>query len=145
MSGDVRRSVTALSLQLPPARSRAPFVLAYNLGRVASYVLVGAIVGGLGGLGLAALGIRGAQLGLFVLAQCLMILLGSVSGLVMWWKRKPAGGLGVPPLRHDLPRWRMAVGVMVVLGVAFPLVGGSMVVMWVVDSLVVRRRVLVRA
>ena len=44
--------VTALSLQLPPARSRAPFVLAYNLGRVASYVLVGAIVGGLGGLGL---------------------------------------------------------------------------------------------
>lgn len=29
---------------------------------------------------------------------------------------------------------------MVVLGVAFPLVGLSMVVMWVVDSLVVRRR-----
>jgi hypothetical protein len=50
------------------------------------------------------------------------------------------GGLGVPPLRHDLPRWKTAVGVMLVLGVMFPLVGVSMVVMWVVDSLVVRRR-----
>jgi len=46
----------------------------------------------------------------------------------------------VPPLRHDLPRWKAAVGVMVLLGVMFPLVGLSMVVMWVVDSLVVRRR-----
>ena len=31
-----------------------------------------------------------------------MILLSSVSGLVIWWKRRPQGGLGVPPLRHDL-------------------------------------------
>jgi uncharacterized iron-regulated membrane protein len=53
--------------------------------------------------------------------------------------------VAVPPLRHDLPRWKTAVGVMVVLGVAFPLVGVSMVVMWVVDSLVVRRQVMVRA
>ncbi|WP_151030260.1 PepSY-associated TM helix domain-containing protein, partial [Citrobacter cronae] len=75
-----------------------------------------------------------------ILLVCLMILLGSVSGLVMWWKRKPASGLGVPPLRHDLPRWKTAVAVMLVLGVAFPLVGVSMVVMWVVDSLVVRQR-----
>ncbi|MBP8812564.1 MAG: sulfite exporter TauE/SafE family protein [Laribacter sp.] len=94
--------VTALSLQLPPARSRAPFVLAYNLGRVASYVLVGAIVGGLGGLGLAALGIRGAQLGLFVLAQCLMILLGlylaGFSGAVTRIE-----ALGRPVWRHVQP------------------------------------------
>ncbi|TFF41814.1 PepSY domain-containing protein [Pseudomonas sp. RIT623] len=87
----------------------------------------------------------GALNQLVILLVCLMILLGSVSGLVMWWKRKPNGGLGVPPLRHDLPRWKMAVGVMLVLGVAFPLVGLSMVVMWVVDSLVVRRRGMVQA
>ncbi|HEK0910337.1 TPA: PepSY domain-containing protein [Pseudomonas putida] len=81
-----------------------------------------------------------------ILLVCLMILLGSVSGLVMWWKRRPSGGLGVPPLRHDLPRWKTAVTVMLVLGVVFPLVGVSMVVMWVVDSLVVRRgRVAVQA
>jgi len=82
---------------------------------------------------------------IIILLVCLMILLGSVSGLVMWWKRRPEGGLGVPPLRHDLPRWKAAVAVMLVLGVAFPLVGVSMVVMWVVDSLVVRRRVMASA
>lgn len=79
---------------------------------------------------------------IIVLLVCLMILLGSVSGLVMWWKRRPTGGWGVPPLRHDLPRWKVAVGVMVVLGVVFPLVGVSMLVLWVVDTLVVRRQAL---
>ena len=107
--------VTALSLQLPPARSRAPFVLAYNLGRVASYVLVGAIVGGLGGLGLAALGIRGAQLGLFVLAQCLMILLGlylaGFSGAVTRIE-----ALGRPVWRHVQPLMKRLLPVRSPLG-----------------------------
>ncbi|MGV2835823.1 PepSY domain-containing protein, partial [Pseudomonas shirazensis] len=53
------------------------------------------------------------------------------------------GGRGVPPLRHDLPRWKTATVVMLVLGVAFPLVGASMLVMWVVDRCVVRRRAVV--
>ncbi|MBJ9974750.1 PepSY domain-containing protein [Pseudomonas sp. S75] len=74
-----------------------------------------------------------------ILLVCLMILLGALSGLVMWWKRRPQGGLGVPRLRHDLPRWKTAVGVMLVLGVAFPLVGVSMVVMWLIDGVVLRR------
>lgn len=34
---------------------------------------------------------------------------------------------------------------MVLLGVVFPLVGVSMLALWVVDSLVVRRRVLAQA
>ena len=87
----------------------------------------------------------GALNQIVILLVCLMILLGSVSGLVMWWKRRPEGGLGVPPLRHDLPRWKTATVVMLVLGVAFPLVGASMLVMWVVDRCVVRRRMVVRA
>ncbi|MBA1202980.1 PepSY domain-containing protein [Pseudomonas capeferrum] len=82
---------------------------------------------------------------LIILLVCLMILLGAVSGLVMWWKRRPANGLGVPLLRHDLPRWKVATAVMLVLGIGFPLVGVSMLVMWLVDSLVVhRQRVLLR-
>ncbi|MBF8778997.1 PepSY domain-containing protein [Pseudomonas fulva] len=80
-----------------------------------------------------------------VLLVCLMILLGATSGLVMWWKRRPVGGLGVPPLRHDLPRWKTATAVMLALGLAFPLVGASMLVMWVVDSLWVRRKVAIEA
>ncbi|WP_038997396.1 PepSY-associated TM helix domain-containing protein [Pseudomonas putida] len=75
----------------------------------------------------------GALNQLIVLLICLMILLGSVSGLVMWWQRRPAGGLGVPPLRHDLPRWKTATAIMLVLGAVFPLVGGSMLLVWLVD------------
>ncbi|MDD0977377.1 PepSY-associated TM helix domain-containing protein [Pseudomonas fontis] len=76
---------------------------------------------------------------LVILLVCLMILLGAVSGLVMWWKRRPQGGLGVPPLRHDLPRWKGATAIMLVLGVAFPLVGVSMLVVWLLDSVFARR------
>ncbi|AIR89302.1 PepSY-associated TM helix domain-containing protein [Pseudomonas cremoricolorata] len=82
---------------------------------------------------------------IIVLLICLMILLGSVSGLVMWWMRRPARGLGVPPLRHDLPRWKTAIGVMLVLGVAFPLVGVSMLLLWAFDSLLLRRGLTVNA
>jgi uncharacterized iron-regulated membrane protein len=76
---------------------------------------------------------------LLILLVCLMILLGSVSGLVIWWKRRPAGNLGVPPLRHDLPRWKTAMVIMFGLAVAFPLVGVSLVVVYVMDRLVLSR------
>lgn len=76
---------------------------------------------------------------LLILLVCLMILLGSISGLVMWWKRRPQGRLGVPPLRHDLPRWKTAMAVMFVLAVAFPLVGVSLVVVYLLDWLVLSR------
>lgn len=49
---------------------------------------------------------------LVILFICLMVLLSSVSGLVIWWKRRPQNGWGVPPLRHDLPRWKRATAVM---------------------------------
>jgi uncharacterized iron-regulated membrane protein len=64
---------------------------------------------------------------------CLLILFSALSGLVIWWKRRPAGRLGVPPLRHDLPRWKAAIGVMIVLGMVFPLVGASLLLIWALD------------
>ncbi|MCS3472796.1 putative iron-regulated membrane protein [Pseudomonas sp. JUb42] len=76
---------------------------------------------------------------LLILLVCLMVLLGSVSGLVIWWKRRPQGGLGVPPLRHDLPRWKTAIGIMFALAVAFPLVGASLIVVGLLDRLVLSR------
>ncbi|MBF7142028.1 MULTISPECIES: PepSY-associated TM helix domain-containing protein [Pseudomonas] len=75
---------------------------------------------------------------LIVLVVCLMVLLGSISGLVIWWKRRPAKGLGVPPLRHGLPLWKTAVAVMVCIGVAFPLVGASLVAVAVLEYGVLR-------
>lgn len=76
---------------------------------------------------------------IIILLVCLMILLGSVSGLVIWWKRRPAGGLGVPPLRHDLPKWKTAMAIMLALAVIFPLVGASLIVVWLLDRVLLSR------
>ncbi|MEE4086457.1 PepSY-associated TM helix domain-containing protein [Pseudomonas viridiflava] len=76
---------------------------------------------------------------LLIFLACLMILLSAVSGLVIWWKRRPQGGLGVPPLRHDLPRWKTAMVIMFGIAVAFPLVGVSLVVVWLFDRIVFSR------
>ena len=70
-----------------------------------------------------------------VLLICLMILLSAVSGVVIWWKRRPEGKFGVPPLRHDLPKWKTGVAIMLALAVIFPLVGASLVVVWLLDRL----------
>ncbi|RAU43158.1 MULTISPECIES: PepSY domain-containing protein [unclassified Pseudomonas] len=76
---------------------------------------------------------------LVILLVCLMVLLSSASGIVIWWKRRPQNGWGVPPLRHDLPRWKTATGVMLVLGIAFPLVGISMLAVWLLDRIALSR------
>ena len=81
---------------------------------------------------------------LLMLAVCLAILLSSASGLWIWWKRKPAGRLGVPPLRHELPRWKTGIAIMLALGVAFPLVGASLLLVWALDWLVLSRLPAVR-
>jgi uncharacterized iron-regulated membrane protein len=63
----------------------------------------------------------------------------SVSGLAMWWKRKPEGALGAP---ISLGRVRFSaglVGLMVVLGVYFPFLGGSMLLIGLTERFVLRR------
>jgi len=59
--------------------------------------------------------------------------------VVIWWKRRPAGGLGVPPLRHDVPKWKTAMGIMLALAIIFPLVGASLIGVWALDRLVLAR------
>jgi uncharacterized iron-regulated membrane protein len=76
---------------------------------------------------------------IIVLLICLMILLSAVSGVVIWWKRRPQGQFGVPPLRHDLPKWKTAMVIMLGLAVMFPLVGASLVVVWVLDRVLLSR------
>lgn len=74
------------------------------------------------------------QIAIFLV--CLMILLSSVSGLVIWWKRRPQGRLGVPPMRHALPTWKTGVAIMLALAIVFPLVGASLIAVWIIDRLV---------
>lgn len=88
--------VSALSFRLPGAQQPLrllSFQLAYNLGRVISYVLAGALVGGLGLLLVGWLPLRTAQQLLLTLAGITMILLGAYMG--GWWtllRRVETGG-----------------------------------------------------
>ncbi|MCW8890367.1 MAG: sulfite exporter TauE/SafE family protein [Sedimenticola sp.] len=80
--------VGALTFGLPEQKRHSfaallPFQLAYNLGRLISYVIAGAIMGGLGLLLAELMPIQIAQRGLLLLAGLFMILLGLyLSG---WW------------------------------------------------------------
>ncbi|MBK5567019.1 PepSY domain-containing protein [Ensifer sp. SSB1] len=72
---------------------------------------------------------------LLMLAACLSIVLVSLSAIVMWWKRRPAGRIGVPPMP---PRRSVYAGlwIMAILfGLAFPLTGVAILVMVVADQL----------
>ena len=71
---------------------------------------------------------------------CLGIVLLCVSACVMWWKRRPAGSLGVPPLPENRHTLQVVVALLALGGIAFPLVGASLAVMLVLDRLLVTRR-----
>ena len=62
----------------------------------------------------------------------------SVSGLVLWWKRRPAGAgrLAAPPAPADMPMWKGAVLVALVLAMAFPMAGAALLSVIAVDLLV---------
>ncbi|HAT1557554.1 TPA: PepSY domain-containing protein, partial [Aeromonas hydrophila] len=48
--------------------------------------------------------------------------------------------LAAPPLPASLPPMRGAIALLILLGICFPLVGGSMLVIWLLDSLLFARR-----
>ena len=78
--------VAALSLGLPGARFtlQLPYHLAYNTGRIVSYVLAGALMGGMGMLLAGWLPVAVAQRLLLGLAGIVMLLLGLY--LAGWWR-----------------------------------------------------------
>lgn len=75
-----------------------------------------------------------------MLLACLAIIVLAVSAAVMWWKRRPSGSLGVPPLPSDR---RVFLGVFILLGIGgvlFPLTGLTLLVMIVLDLIWQRSR-----
>lgn len=69
---------------------------------------------------------------------CLGIILVAVSGFYLWLKRRPKQGIGAP----SAPSIRKLKGfliMMIVLGVVFPLVGLSILVVWLIDLLIIQR------
>lgn len=70
---------------------------------------------------------------------CLTVMLMCVSGIVMWWKRRPAGTIGTPlyPKDYRVPRTILAIAA--VVSVLFPLTGLGIVVFALIDFLLPRR------
>lgn len=71
---------------------------------------------------------------------CLSVIGVSLSGLVMWWKRRPdaASRLAAPPRPQDLPLWKGAAAVVVALGVLFPMAGAAIVAVLLLDATLLR-------
>jgi uncharacterized iron-regulated membrane protein len=60
-----------------------------------------------------------------------------LSAVVMWWRRRPAGVLGAPPA--SAARYPHAlIGLLVLLGVLLPLLGMSMLLVWLIERLCLR-------
>ncbi len=85
---------------------------------------------------------QGEYLGLanqiVMLMTCLAIVLTSVSAVVMWWKRRPSGRLGVPPMPSQKSVFAMLTLVILGFGILFPLTGFAILTMLVLDQLVTR-------
>jgi uncharacterized iron-regulated membrane protein len=61
------------------------------------------------------------------------------SAVVMWWRRRPLGVLGAPPALHDARYPRALITLLVVLGIFLPLLGLSMLLVWLVERTVLTR------
>ena len=76
---------------------------------------------------------------LVMLAGCLAIVLLAFSAIVMWWKRRPRGRLAAPPRREGDRAAVGAVGVAILLGLFYPLLGASMLIAMLIDFLIPKR------
>ncbi|NLR99644.1 PepSY domain-containing protein [Rhizobium sp. P38BS-XIX] len=85
---------------------------------------------------------QGQEWGLFnqllMLTTCMAIILSCVSAVMMWWKRRPAGRLGIPPMPQQksvyVGLWLIAI----VFGLAFPLTGAAVLAMLILDQTLIR-------
>lgn len=75
---------------------------------------------------------------LVMLATCLAIILSSVAAVVMWWKRRPIGRVGVPPYPAETRVYRALWIAAAALGLVFPITGAAILLMLAFDLLVIR-------
>ncbi|HEX7933268.1 MAG TPA: PepSY domain-containing protein [Paraburkholderia sp.] len=74
---------------------------------------------------------------------CAAISLGlaamAVTGYVMWWKRRPQRSLGAPSREKAAPPMRGWKTSLILLGIVFPLMGATLVAVWLADRAVFGR------
>lgn len=76
---------------------------------------------------------------LLMLLPCIAIVVLVVSGVTMWWRRRPRGSFGAPQPVSGA-RLRGAVTMLVAAGVVLPLFGASLIVLVLGDHLLTRWR-----
>jgi uncharacterized iron-regulated membrane protein len=79
-------------------------------------------------------GLTNQLLGFFTAIGLLTV---SISAIVMWWRRRPGGTLGIPAPR--VAEFRIATPLkvaIVVLGLLVPMLGASLVILWLMDKAV---------
>ncbi|WP_252189284.1 PepSY-associated TM helix domain-containing protein [Rossellomorea vietnamensis] len=75
---------------------------------------------------------------LFSLLICLGIMLVAVSGFYLWLKRKPKKEMGAPK-SPGIMKLKYFLLVMIALGILFPLVGASLIVILLLDRLLIKK------
>lgn len=68
-------------------------------------------------------------------ATALALITLSVSGFLMWRRRKPDGRMGAPPAAPGKHK-RTVAAMLIMLGVLMPLLGGSLVALWLIERLI---------
>jgi uncharacterized iron-regulated membrane protein len=63
----------------------------------------------------------------------------SLSGLVMWWRRRPEGVLGAPAAIRRVRFSAALITLVVALGLYFPFLGGSMLLVFFAERFLLRR------
>lgn len=64
------------------------------------------------------------------------VVLISVSGAVMWWKRKPANRIGVPPMPAERRIAAGVIGLIIALGLFLPMAGVTLLIALLADAAV---------
>ena len=74
---------------------------------------------------------------ILMLIACLGVIMLSLTGPLMWWRRRPKGGLGAPRELAPL-KLRTVALITLAMGLIFPLAGASLALVLVVDRIVLR-------
>jgi uncharacterized iron-regulated membrane protein len=69
----------------------------------------------------------------------LMLVTLSITGFVMWRRRKPDGQLGAPPAAAAPAKLKGVAALILALAVFLPLLAASLLAMWLIELLIIRR------
>lgn len=84
------------------------------------------------------MGLMGLWNAILNIVACLVLVLASVASVVMWWKRRPQGAarIAAPPLPADVPFVKGALLIVLLLSLAFPVLGLTLLFVLTVDILI---------